>query len=252
MITIQIDRVKYKPTPEQQNEFYMKFMEDIGTHKLVLEEVKENEDPVGDTIIKDMLDNAYKVTYAKDHSILEKLRWQIEYWIAEAESCADTPNIYNDYRAGVMREVLATIKSLEQSQTKEEPTYMESMGWKATPEWNILVPQFTPWQMIEVSNDKKKWHRKILEKIDVWEDFPFVTVPDEWVEDYYDDVWNFARQPQEDIELLPKFNREIVEERAMNSHAHQVITLAWISDILVEQVELLTNAVNQLIKAKKK
>lgn len=59
-------------------------------------------------------------------------------------------------------------------------------------------------------------------------------------------------QPQEDIELLPKFNREIVEERAMNSHAHQVITLAWISDILVEQVELLTNAVNQLIKANNK
>ena len=55
-------------------------------------------------------------------------------------------------------------------------------------------------------------------------------------------------KPIEDKIELPEFNRKIVEEKAMDRHAEQVITLAWISDILVEQVELLTNVVSKLIK----
>ena len=234
-----------------------------------LEEVKENEDPVGDTIIKDMLDNAYKVTYAKepvhkadeylkendyhiggvdlkvnkDHSILEKLREELGRRIKVVEWMQwiwHWP--YVNGRLFELNEVCDFLTSLEQP-TEELQPELDLSESNTTSYGDAKTWQPTPWQMIEVSNDNISWT--------LWK-YTGKILCNQFCIEWYDIWFNYARQPQEEIELLPKFNREIVEERAMNSHAHQVITLAWISDILVEQVELLTNAVNKLIKAKKK
>lgn len=55
-----------------------------------------------------------------EQSILMRLRKQIDCWIAEAESCADTPNQYNHYRITVLREVLYILDSLS------PPDYLQS------------------------------------------------------------------------------------------------------------------------------
>ena len=103
-------------------------------------------------------------------------------------------------------------------------------------------PQFTPWQMIEVSDDGEKWEKRIFDFFPSEENTWVWCRPFNWDEKGFLRKWKYARQPQEDIELLPKFDEYL--------STTECIKLRVFS--LEVQVELLTSTVNQLIKANKK
>lgn len=65
----------------------------------------------------------------------------------------------------ILREIESIERVLTSLETKEEPKisciHQTWQGWACT----ICQPQFTPWQMIEVSNDGEKWKVRTFDKI---------------------------------------------------------------------------------------
>lgn len=186
-----------------------------------LEEVKENKD-----------------------SILEKLREELE----KRKQKMLEENWWPSYIEQVVW-TLAVLDSLEQP--KEEPHYQEHL-----PKWLSGVEMIeylkdtyapkeeqwspTPWQMIEVSNDGEKWEKRIFDFFPSEENTWVWCRPFNWDEKGFLRKWKYARQPQEDIELLPEFvvNFDSLQENFTAKMA--------------TQIELLTSTVNQLIKANNK
>lgn len=192
------------------------------------------------------LDWEKKTMVLNESSILEKLR-------EELERRKNTMKVDNDEVESIYEELLEFLTSLE----KEEPT--EKDPWEEASQlcnhivkksdpihclkcWEVLsenaIPQFTPWQMIEVSNDREKWldePRKFI----AFRDWEYHVSLEKNNMNFYE-IRKYARpQPQEDIELLPKWT-------VINNQTGMTQNTPY------EQIELLTNAVNQLIKANKK
>lgn len=146
----------------------------------------------------------------------------------------DTSDEYTQWVLNTCGYLLDLLSSLE---TKEEPV-------PPTDKWREqyiadhpeeLQLQFTPWQMIEVSNDGEKWEKNPRKFVCFGGSDHFISyITADWKREQH---WKYARPlPQEDIELLPEFKSII---NAPDEYTQSL----WY------QVELLTNAVNQLLKA---
>lgn len=200
-----------------------------------LEEVKENKD-----------------------SILEKLRNGLEK--------RKQKMIEENWWPSCIEQVVWTLAVLDSLETKEEPvpptdkwreqyiadhpdelsqlqTFASPDKFKAMRE----QPQFTPWQMIEVSNDGEKWEqepRKFVKNNPTW----WYEVEYKWLTSMTD-YFEYARplQPQEDIELpwVPDWKAFTNDGRTYDSKDYQI-------EQLTKFCQAIAPIVNQLIKANKK
>lgn len=173
----------------------------------------------------------------KDHSIIEKLREEFKNL---HKSFVITDFAYN--------KLWQFIKTLEQPKEEPEETdeapcwhnristeWICSECWEKIP-WHWAVEGYskkdltpTPWQMIEVKTNDWRWVKTQFIAMD-WDAYHVKNV--EWC-----DYFMFARPlPQEDIEL-PDFDYLKITQW----ENYKFATLA-------KQVELLTNAVNKLLK----
>lgn len=204
-----------------------------------------------------------------EQSILQKLRAELERMIKSCEVYDEEPAEYHslvklrsllneletqpEEKYGypeMARDIIEATKDVPTEETQtitlEELEKKQESNTTFVTEWTP-----TPWEMIEVSNDREKWEDRPLKfkwmnnrgQYETW-------IYSEW----YDNktlfsFWNYARPAPEELKLekLPEFTRNIVEEEAMNRHASNVITLAGQVDILIEQVSFLTTTVNLLI-----
>lgn len=136
------------------------------------------------------------------------------------------------------------LNRLNELETQPEEPVPLSDKW--TEQYIADNQQFTPWEMIEVSNDNEKWEKRqliSLEKVPLYDKTFLESMPDkEYPKTKGDNwfafaFWKYARPIKEEIELLPEFNwKEIRETGTM-----------WIYDIW-KHLELLTNTVNKLLK----
>ncbi len=92
-------------------------------------------------------------------------------------------------------------------------------------------PQFTPWQMVEVSNDGEKWYKYIFSRI-VSDKYICCVDTYHW---QYECSYRFARPIEDKIEPLPEFDSNHIEWECVYQ------------DRSVRQISLLTIAVNKLI-----
>ena len=203
-----------------------------------LEEVKENQKTLD--IDKKLTEQFIKDNVActpcemwKPNSILEKLRLFLD------RKQTDITEIASQYwwstdlsvKSAILSDIAFFLTSLEQP--KEEPQ-----------------PQFTPWQMIEVSNDGEKWGDRPLEfkwmnkhgQYETWDYF-------EWKNNrMFFSFWNHARPlPQEDIELPS----EIISRKS--EEIHNTYTRLSYEECDIKAIkEFLDEELNQLIKANNK
>ena len=152
------------------------------------------------------------------NTILEKLREELERRINSEEW--STPYMEVKWE---LEEVLDFVNSLETKENKE-PTWVDDLQWiSKLIEEDVKKEQFTPWQEIEVSDDWDKWYTSVFKK----KEFDGFWCKNDW-------VWLFARPIEDKIELLPphEFSYDSQTEFEM---------------IVMQRLELLTNALNQLI-----
>ena len=207
-----------------------------------------------------------------DTSILEKLREKLERKVQQTiEQIEKTQQIRDCERLNVLREIQYLLTSLEQPQTKvdTEAKVWQELNKKQDAEFNAQ-PQFTPWQTnycdsrtdderardeelyrtatvtstsnvwtptpwqeIEVSNDGEKWYKYRFSMMS-WT-APTIYIVNVDTENWqYACSYRFARPIEDKIELLPphEFSYDSQTEFEM---------------IVMQRLELLTNALNQLI-----
>ena len=241
MITIQIDGKTYKPT-----ENFWEWLKNVIRLKTGdLEEVKENKETLYGRSIEEQIRE-----HLATPSILEKLRNGLEkrkqkmleenWWPSCIEQVVWT---------------LAVLDSLEQpkEETIHIPPVSEDDKWVNRPS-DVWTP--TPWQMIEVSNDREKWEKREFYRIDTrfWETAYYCEIHKKdkkpWASHRW---WKYARQPQEDIEL-----QKLVEiwdfdyMKITDWENYKFATLAKQVEALTKSNNTLVSVVNQLIKANKK
>lgn len=255
MITIQIDGKTYKPT-----ENFWEWLKNVIRLKTGdLEEVKENKETLYGRSIEEQIRE-----HLATPSILEKLRNGLEK--------RKQKMIEENWWPSCIEQVVWTLAVLDSLETKEEPvpptdkwreqyiadhpdelsqlqTFASPDKFKAMRE----QPQFTPWQMIEVSNDGEKWEqepRKFVKNNPTW----WYEVEYKWLTSMTD-YFEYARplQPQEDIEL-----QKLVEiwdfdyMKITDWENYKFATLAKQVEALTKSNNTLVSVVNQLIKANKK
>lgn len=238
MITITYKGKTYK-IPESEKE---EILEEYINHWFkmgFLEEVKENK-----------------------YSSIEKLREELGRRIEEYpnKNCANIANMYVVQELEKFRDFLTSLETKEE--LRDEEWFTKEAGDRLLkdsndPE-NTITGVFdnskdlidnlnkiswspTPWQMIEVSDNKIEWYPAKYEGVSKDKDYPISTKNNQW-------WYKYARPLQTDkIEELSEWDYgkildEIVSSKPYDSHEQ------WILDRMWEQLELLTKTLNQVIR----
>lgn len=152
-------------------------------------------------------------------------------------------------------DLLTSLETKEIENPTEESAELQIIKWfdsLKTPQ-----PQFTPWQMIEVSNDGEKWEKRefahtgrgiaLADKT-----IYFYTT---WLDPEYNDGrklwewWKFARPIKIEPEL-PEFNYEKLEENIRDVEFEKLDELRHMIGHIGKQTEALTKAYQALSRQK--